>query len=39
MLHKVLQVRLYPSQEQQIQLAQAFGCAFTLYQNLLNMRA
>ncbi|MBG1270430.1 helix-turn-helix domain-containing protein, partial [Nostoc sp. WHI] len=27
MLHKVVQVRLYPSLEQQIQLAQTFGCA------------
>ncbi|MFN6535621.1 MAG: RNA-guided endonuclease InsQ/TnpB family protein [Nostoc sp. EkiNYC01] len=27
MLHKVVQVRLYPSVEQEIQLAQTFGCA------------
>ncbi|MBD2503696.1 RNA-guided endonuclease InsQ/TnpB family protein [Anabaena azotica] len=27
MLHKVVQVRLYPSFEQEIQLAQTFGCA------------
>ncbi|PPJ62492.1 helix-turn-helix domain-containing protein, partial [Cuspidothrix issatschenkoi] len=27
MLHKAVQVRIYPSKEQGIQLAQAFGCA------------
>lgn len=27
MLHKTVQVRLYPSEQQQAQLAQAFGCA------------
>ncbi|WP_414578405.1 RNA-guided endonuclease InsQ/TnpB family protein [Anabaena sp. CCY 9402-a] len=36
MLHKVVQVRLYPSQEQQIQLAQAFGCARWWWNYALN---
>jgi putative transposase len=35
-LHKVVQVRLYPSQEQQIQLAQAFGCARWWWNYALN---
>ncbi|MEH2128652.1 RNA-guided endonuclease InsQ/TnpB family protein [Nostoc sp.] len=36
MLHKVVQVRLYPSQEQQVQLAQAFGCARWWWNYALN---
>ncbi|MCW5316936.1 IS200/IS605 family element transposase accessory protein TnpB [Nostoc sp. KVJ3] len=36
MLHKVVQVRLYPSVEQQIQLAQAFGCARWWWNYALN---
>ncbi|AFY99190.1 RNA-guided endonuclease InsQ/TnpB family protein [Calothrix sp. PCC 6303] len=36
MSHKVVQVRLYPSQEQQIQLAQAFGCARWWWNYALN---
>lgn len=36
MLHKAVQVRLYPSQEQQIQLAQAFGCARWWWNYALN---
>ncbi|MBN3894138.1 MAG: IS200/IS605 family element transposase accessory protein TnpB [Nostoc sp. NOS(2021)] len=36
MLHKVVQVRLYPSQDQQIQLAQAFGCARWWWNYALN---
>ena len=36
MLHKVVQVRLYPSLEQQIQLAQAFGCARWWWNYALN---
>ena len=36
MLHKVVQVRLYPSFEQQIQLAQAFGCARWWWNYALN---
>ncbi len=36
MLHKVVQVRLYPSQEQQIQLAQTFGCARWWWNYALN---
>jgi putative transposase len=35
-LHKVVQVRLYPSVEQQIQLAQAFGCARWWWNYALN---
>ncbi|MHC5933578.1 RNA-guided endonuclease InsQ/TnpB family protein [Nostoc sp.] len=36
MLHKVVQVRLYPSQEQQTQLAQTFGCARWWWNYALN---
>ncbi|MEH2045788.1 RNA-guided endonuclease InsQ/TnpB family protein [Nostoc sp.] len=36
MLHKVVQVRLYPSQEQQIQLTQTFGCARWWWNYALN---
>ncbi|MBG1268014.1 RNA-guided endonuclease InsQ/TnpB family protein, partial [Nostoc sp. WHI] len=36
MLHKVVQVRLYPSLEQQIQLAQTFGCARWWWNYALN---
>ncbi len=36
MLHKVVQVRLYPSVEQQIQLAQTFGCARWWWNYALN---
>ncbi|MEH2192770.1 MAG: RNA-guided endonuclease TnpB family protein [Nostoc sp.] len=36
MLHKVVQVRLYPTKEQQIQLAQAFGCARWWWNYALN---
>ncbi|MEH2373027.1 RNA-guided endonuclease InsQ/TnpB family protein [Nostoc sp.] len=36
MFHKVVQVRLYPSQEQQIQLAQTFGCARWWWNYALN---
>ncbi|MEH1777855.1 MAG: RNA-guided endonuclease TnpB family protein [Nostoc sp.] len=36
MLHKVIQVRLYPSVEQQIQLAQTFGCARWWWNYALN---
>ncbi|MEH1851087.1 MAG: RNA-guided endonuclease TnpB family protein [Nostoc sp.] len=36
MLHKVVQVRLYPSKEQEIQLAQAFGCARWWWNYALN---
>ncbi|MHC5832156.1 MAG: helix-turn-helix domain-containing protein, partial [Nostoc sp.] len=36
MLHKVVQVRLYPSQQQQIQLAQTFGCARWWWNYALN---
>ncbi|MHC5826765.1 MAG: helix-turn-helix domain-containing protein, partial [Nostoc sp.] len=36
MLHKVVQVRLYPSVEQKIQLAQAFGCARWWWNYALN---
>ncbi|MBN3927556.1 RNA-guided endonuclease TnpB family protein [Nostoc sp. NMS4] len=36
MLHKVVQVRLYPSVEQQIRLAQAFGCARWWWNYALN---
>ncbi|MHC5673438.1 RNA-guided endonuclease InsQ/TnpB family protein [Nostoc sp.] len=36
MLHKVVQVRLYPSVEQQIKLAQAFGCARWWWNYALN---
>lgn len=35
-LHKVVQVRLYPSQEQEIQLAQTFGCARWWWNYALN---
>jgi putative transposase len=35
-LHKVVQVRLYPSLEQQTQLAQAFGCARWWWNYALN---
>jgi putative transposase len=35
-LHKVVQVRLYPSQEQQTQLAQTFGCARWWWNYALN---
>ncbi len=36
MLHKVVQVRLYPSNEQQILLAQTFGCARWWWNYALN---
>ncbi|QLE50716.1 IS200/IS605 family element transposase accessory protein TnpB [Nostoc sp. C057] len=36
MLHKVVQVRLYPSDEQQNQLAQTFGCARWWWNYALN---
>lgn len=36
MLHKVVQVRLYPSVEQQIQLGQTFGCARWWWNYALN---
>ncbi len=36
MLHKAVQVRLYPSKEQQIQLAQAFGCSRWWWNYALN---
>ncbi len=36
MLHKVVQVRLYPSKEQEIQLAQTFGCARWWWNYALN---
>ncbi|AUB38808.1 putative transposase [Nostoc flagelliforme CCNUN1] len=36
MLYKVVQVRLYPSIEQQIQLAQTFGCARWWWNYALN---
>ena len=36
MLHKVVQVRLYPSVDQQIQLAQSFGCARWWWNYALN---
>ncbi|NDJ25907.1 IS200/IS605 family element transposase accessory protein TnpB [Nostoc sp. B(2019)] len=36
MLHKAVQVRLYPSKEQEIQLAQAFGCARWWWNYALN---
>jgi putative transposase len=35
-LHKVVQVRLYPSKEQEIQLAQTFGCARWWWNYALN---
>jgi putative transposase len=35
-LHKVVQVRLYPSAEQEIQLAQSFGCARWWWNYALN---
>jgi putative transposase len=35
-LHKVVQVRLYPSKEQEIQLAQIFGCARWWWNYALN---
>ncbi|WP_414562148.1 MULTISPECIES: RNA-guided endonuclease InsQ/TnpB family protein [unclassified Anabaena] len=36
MLHKAVQVRLYPTKEQEIQLAQAFGCARWWWNYALN---
>ncbi len=36
MLHRVIQVRIYPSKEQQIQLAQTFGCARWWWNYALN---
>ena len=36
MLHKAVQVRLYPSKEQEIQLAQTFGCASWWWNYALN---
>ncbi|MGH1395199.1 MAG: RNA-guided endonuclease InsQ/TnpB family protein [Trichormus sp.] len=36
MLHKVVQVRLYPTKEQQILLAQTFGCARWWWNYALN---
>ncbi|RUR78714.1 RNA-guided endonuclease InsQ/TnpB family protein [Chlorogloeopsis fritschii PCC 9212] len=36
MLHKVVQVRLYPTKEQQAQLAQAFGCSRWWWNYALN---
>ncbi|MBE9200344.1 MULTISPECIES: RNA-guided endonuclease TnpB family protein [unclassified Nodularia (in: cyanobacteria)] len=36
MLHKAVLVRLYPSKEQEIQLAQAFGCARWWWNYALN---
>ncbi|MEH2157345.1 RNA-guided endonuclease InsQ/TnpB family protein [Nostoc sp.] len=36
MLHKSIQVRLYPTKEQEIQLAQAFGCARWWWNYALN---
>ncbi|MEI1373998.1 RNA-guided endonuclease TnpB family protein [Nostoc sp. UHCC 0926] len=36
MLHKVVQVRLYPSKKQEIQLAQTFGCARWWWNYALN---
>ncbi len=36
MLHKAVQVRLYPTKEQQIQLAQTFGCARWWWNYALN---
>ncbi|BAB74418.1 RNA-guided endonuclease InsQ/TnpB family protein [Anabaena sp. FACHB-709] len=36
MLHKVVQVRLYPSIEQKVQLAQAFGCSRWWWNYALN---
>ncbi|AUB36963.1 Transposase [Nostoc flagelliforme CCNUN1] len=36
MLHKVVQVRLYPLVEQEIQLAQTFGCARWWWNYALN---
>ena len=36
MLHKAVQVRLYPSEEQQILLAQTFGCARWWWNHALN---
>ena len=36
MLHKVVQVRLYPSLEQEVQLAQTFGCARWWWNYALN---
>jgi transposase len=35
-LHKVVQVRLYPTKEQEIQLAQTFGCARWWWNYALN---
>jgi putative transposase len=36
MLHKAVQVRLYPSKEQEILLAQTFGCARWWWNQALN---
>ena len=36
MLHKAVQVRLYPTKEQEIQLAQSFGCARWWWNYALN---
>ena len=36
MLHKAVQVRLYPSEQQQIQLAQTFGCSRWWWNYALN---
>ncbi|AUB35902.1 putative transposase [Nostoc flagelliforme CCNUN1] len=36
MLHKAVQVRLYPTKEQEIQLAQSFGCARWWWNYTLN---
>ncbi|MEY3332611.1 MAG: hypothetical protein RLZZ176_911, partial [Cyanobacteriota bacterium] len=36
MLHKAVQVRIYPSKEQETQLAQAFGCARWWWNYALN---
>lgn len=37
MLHKAVQVRLYPSQQQQTLLAQAFGCSRWWWNYALNI--
>ncbi|MFM9267917.1 helix-turn-helix domain-containing protein [Tychonema sp. BBK16] len=36
MLHKTVQVRLYPSKEQEILLAQTFGCSRWWWNYALN---
>ena len=36
MLHKAVQIRLYPTPEQQILLAQTFGCARWWWNYALN---